>query len=191
MWSKIRTGWSGVAVDHVESLDGDQVEVGAKIHVSALVRLGDLAPDDVEVQAIAGRVDPEDHLTDVTPVALKPASGPDPEGRLLYEGPLALDRTGPFGYTVRILPAHHLLSDGAEMGLVAVPSEGTGEGAYEAPFPLSTAGIVFSRIFKSSMGDQESMYSRSSCIQRSKSRLLRPLTCQRPVMPGLTRWRAK
>lgn len=47
----------------------------------------------------------------------------------MYEGPLSLDRTGPFGYTVRILPAHRLLASGAELGLVAVPSEEPGEGA--------------------------------------------------------------
>ena len=42
------------------SLDGDQVEVGAKIHVSALVRLGELSPNDVEVQLVTGRVDSDD-----------------------------------------------------------------------------------------------------------------------------------
>jgi starch phosphorylase len=83
----------------------------------------------VEVQAVAGRVDGDDRLEDATPVALKPAGGPDGEGRWVYEGPLSLDRTGPFGYTVRILPAHRLLASSAELGLVAVPSEGTGEGA--------------------------------------------------------------
>lgn len=43
----------------------------------------------------------------------------------MYEGPLALDRTGSFGYTVRILPAHRLLCEGAELRLVAVEFEGT------------------------------------------------------------------
>jgi starch phosphorylase len=93
------------------------------------VHLGELTPDDVEVQAIAGRVDPEDHIADASPVPLKPTGGPDVEGRRVYEGPLALDRTGPFGYTVRILPSHRLLASGAELGLVALPSAGTGEEA--------------------------------------------------------------
>ena len=67
-------------------------------------------PDDVEVQAVSGRVDAEDRIADAATVPLKPAGGPDLEGRWVYEGPLALDRTGPFGYTVRILPAHPLLA---------------------------------------------------------------------------------
>src|SRR5436190_1525776 len=47
---------------------------------------------------------------------------------------------------------------------------------YDAPRPDNTAGIVRSRIFRSSDGDQLSMYCRSSCIQWSKSILLRPDT---------------
>ena len=59
-------------------------------------------------------------------VSLKPADRADLDGRWRYEGPLSLDRTGPFGYTVRILPAHRLLASGAEMGLIAVPAESSG-----------------------------------------------------------------
>jgi starch phosphorylase len=62
--ARVRAAWPGVVVDHVESLDGDQVELGAKIHVSALVRLGELSPDDIEVQLVTGRVDPDDQLTE-------------------------------------------------------------------------------------------------------------------------------
>ncbi|GGU99667.1 alpha-glucan family phosphorylase [Streptomyces spectabilis] len=128
--NRVRAAWPGVAVDHVEATAvGTTAELGATLALRVRVRLGELAPDDVEVQALAGRVDPEDHIADATPVPLKPTGAPDGEGRLLYEGPLALDRTGPFGYTVRILPSHRLLASNAELGLVAVPSEATGEAA--------------------------------------------------------------
>ncbi|WP_172382256.1 alpha-glucan family phosphorylase [Streptomyces sp. MNP-20] len=128
--NRVRAAWPGVAVDHVEATAaGTTAELGATLALRVRVRLGELSCDDVEVQAIAGRVDPEDHIADATPVPLKPTGAPDAEGRLLYEGPLALDRTGPFGYTVRILPSHRLLANGAELGLVAVPSEVTGEAA--------------------------------------------------------------
>src|SRR5512140_1559330 len=52
------------------------------------------------------------------------------------------------------------------------------------PEPLSTVGTVLARIFASSTSDQLSMYSKSRCIQSSKSIALRPLTCQRQVRPG-------
>ncbi|CAL9419050.1 Glycogen phosphorylase [Streptomyces sp. enrichment culture] len=128
--ARVRAAWPGVRVDHVEtSAATASAELGSTLGLRVRVCLGDLGPDDVEVQAVSGRVDSDDRITDATAVPLKPVGGPDVEGRLLYEGPLALDRTGPFGYTVRVLPAHRLLASGAELGLVAVPSEEVVEAA--------------------------------------------------------------
>jgi starch phosphorylase len=127
---RVRAAWHGVTVDHVEtSAATATAELGTTLNLRVRVGLAGLAPDDVEVQAVSGRVDPEDRIGDATTVPLKPAGSPDPEGHWLYEGPLALDRTGPYGYTVRILPAHRLLASSAELGLVAVPSEDGVEGA--------------------------------------------------------------
>ncbi|GAA2447326.1 glycosyltransferase family 1 protein [Streptomyces glaucus] len=128
--ARVRAAWPGVSVDHVEtSAATATAELGTTLGLRVRVGLGDLGPDDVEVQAVSGRVDSEDRITDATAVPLKPSGGPDPEGRWVYEGPLSLDRTGPYGYTVRILPAHPLLASAAETGLVAVPSEELAEAA--------------------------------------------------------------
>ncbi|MFE9678897.1 glycosyltransferase family 1 protein [Streptomyces sp. NPDC006259] len=128
--AKVRAAWHAVTVDHVEtSAAAPTAELGTTLALRVRLRLGDLTPDDVEVQAVSGRVDAEDRITDGTAVSLKPVGGPDLEGRWVYEGPLSLDRTGPYGYTVRILPDHPLIASGAELGLVAGPSEELVEGA--------------------------------------------------------------
>ena len=127
---RVRAAWHGVSVDHVATTAATATaELGSTLALRVRVRLGDLGPDDVEVQAVSGRVDPEDRITDATTVPLKPTGGPDLEGHWTYEGPLALDRTGPYGYTVRVLPSHRLLASGAELGLVTAPSESAVEGA--------------------------------------------------------------
>ncbi|MER5885625.1 alpha-glucan family phosphorylase [Streptomyces sp. NPDC001941] len=127
--ARVRAAWPRVAVDHVEvGQVGGTAELGATLALRVTAALGDLGPDDVEVQAVAGRVDSDDTIADAQVFPLKPAGGPDLEGRWVYEGPLALDRTGAFGYTVRVLPAHRLLASGADLGLVALPSGGTEEG---------------------------------------------------------------
>ncbi|MEU6540993.1 glycosyltransferase family 1 protein [Streptomyces sp. NPDC047000] len=121
---KVRAAWPEVTVDHVETTaTAATAELGTTLGLRVRVGLGALGPEDVEVQAVSGRVDPDDSIADAVTVPLKPAGAQDAEGRWYYEGPLSLDRTGPYGYTVRILPAHRLLASGAEMGLVAVPSE--------------------------------------------------------------------
>lgn len=126
--ARVRGQWSHVSVGHVEAHgpDGDSLELGASLSLRVQVTLGELRPADVEVQAVAGRVDDSDALTDPVRVPLKQVGGPDLAGHWTFEGPLTLDRTGPFGYTVRVLPAHRLLAYGSELGLAAAPSQPAG-----------------------------------------------------------------
>ncbi|GAB2329596.1 glycosyltransferase family 1 protein [Streptomyces griseoincarnatus] len=126
----VRRAWHGVTVDHVEtSVASATAELGSTLALRVRVGLGSLRPEDVEVQAVAGRVDEEDRITDAAAVPLKPVGSPGAGDEWVYEGPLSLDRTGPFGYTVRVLPSHRLLASGAELGLVAVPPEDVAEAA--------------------------------------------------------------
>ena len=118
---RVRKAWPQVAVDHVESLAGDAVEVGTEIHVSALVRLGELTPDDVEVQLVVGRVDEQDNLHATSAFGFR--SGVDVEGGLRrYEGTVEARHSGSLGYTVRVVPHHPDLASVAELGLAAVPA---------------------------------------------------------------------
>ncbi|RYJ27752.1 glycogen phosphorylase [Streptomyces sp. L-9-10] len=139
---RTRTLWPYVSVDHVEAVAatgagggaggggaGGGAELGSTLSLRVSVGLGELRPEDVDVQAVAGRVGSDDTIVDAQTFPLKPAGGPDLDGRWVYEGPLALDRTGPYGYTVRVLPAHPLLATSADLGLVTLPTEATGEGA--------------------------------------------------------------
>ncbi len=119
--SRVRAAWDRVRVDHVEALGvGDSAELGATVSLRCFVSLGELGPQDVLVQVVHGRVDSADRLADTATAALELAE--TYEGcRFRYEGEVKLDRTGPFGYTVRILPRHELLVSPRELGLVALP----------------------------------------------------------------------
>jgi starch phosphorylase len=83
----------------------------------AEIALGELSPDDVQVEAVYGSVGQDDKLTDFARVDLRPA--PDGDGTHRFEGEIPLDRTGGYGYTVRVLPKHRLLVSPVELGLVA------------------------------------------------------------------------
>lgn len=122
---RVRQRWPQVSVDHVETsaVDGTP-ELGSTLTLRAQVSLGGLDPADVDVQLLSGRVDAADRLGAPTALSLKVTGRADVSGRYAYEGPLTLDRTGAFGYTVRVLPAHPLLASAAELGLVAVPGGG-------------------------------------------------------------------
>ncbi len=123
---RMHDAWDEVCVEHVESSGveegGTTPRLGAALRLSAEVRLGRLSPDDVVVQACSGRLaeGDSDELTEVRTVPMRP-TGSDDVGRLRYEVDLPLARAGAFGYTVRVVPRHPLLSGPAELGLVTYP----------------------------------------------------------------------
>jgi starch phosphorylase len=108
-----------VRVDHVESSGvSDFPQLGELLQVSAFVSLGDLDPDEVEVQVVHGRVSESDELRDIETAPLALAESYE-GGRHRFEGDLVPTRPGSFGYTVRILPKHVGMANPAELGLVA------------------------------------------------------------------------
>ena len=118
---KIRAAWDAVRVDHVEVHGlGDVPQLGTTVDVRAFVSLGELEPSDVDVQVVHGRVNESDEIADAAVVSLALAETYD-GNRHRFAGDIKLDRTGPFGYTVRVLPQHDMLASSAEMGLAAAP----------------------------------------------------------------------
>jgi starch phosphorylase len=117
----VRAGWPAVRVEHVESEGvGDSPEVGATLTVQAYVGLGDLAPEDVDVQLVHGVTTADDNLVNTRVESLAPVEAYE-GGRHRFDGSIQLDRSGGFGYTVRIIPRNDFLISPAELGVVAVP----------------------------------------------------------------------
>lgn len=125
-------------------------EVGDTLKLRAHVQLNGLAADDVSVEVVYGKSRNGDDLADVRTAELQLsdasstetggvatatgsvgvvalATGSFSTGAVagsspvsLFTGAIQLDRAGGFGYTVRIVPRHELLTSAAEMGLVAI-----------------------------------------------------------------------
>jgi len=121
-WKKrTRDAWGGVAIDHVESSGvADTPALNETLEVKVFVSLGSLGPDDVDVQVVHGRIGNDDVLVDTTPESLVHAETYE-GGRHRFEGRVALSATGPFGYTVRVLPKNPHLAGPAELGCVTFP----------------------------------------------------------------------
>jgi starch phosphorylase len=117
---RVTKAWPGVRVEHVEGDDGD-LSPGGLLTVRASVALGSLSPDDVTVEVVYGRAAETDEITDPTRSALTLDGGVGADGVARYSGAAELGQPGPFGYTVRVLPSHRLLSGPAELGLVTLP----------------------------------------------------------------------
>ena len=119
---RVRADWHSVGVEHVESEGvSDTPQVGEVLGVRAFARLGSLRPDDVDVQLVHGQARTDDQLSEPVAVSLRLAESYD-GGHHRFDGQVELARTGPFGYTVRILPSHPRLAVPGELGLVALPA---------------------------------------------------------------------
>jgi glycogen phosphorylase len=121
----VTKAWPGVRVEHVEADDGD-LSPGGQLTVRVSVALGSLTPADVCVEVVYGRAGDTDEIIDPVRSPLRLDGEVSPDGVARYTGSAELGEPGPFGYTVRVLPQHPLLSGPAELGLVTLPGAPTG-----------------------------------------------------------------
>ncbi|HYB17656.1 MAG TPA: alpha-glucan family phosphorylase, partial [Streptosporangiaceae bacterium] len=142
--NRVVKAWPQVRIEHVESEAAGTLgkRLGSALTVWVSVSLGELTRDDVVVEVVYGRPDEDDQIEQpayatltaepapTAPTAPVAASGssdpPAPPGVVRYSGEVPLDRPGPFGYTVRVLPWHPLLDTRAELGLVTYPQAPAG-----------------------------------------------------------------
>jgi len=135
--ARVRQAWPSVQVMHVEA-DGVEPSLGAVLNVRVVTALGDLSPSDVSVEVVYGRPGDDDEILDPAAVMLTPDLSSAPDGApgaghpVRFSGTVVLVQPGPLGYTIRILPAHPLLADRAELGLVTYP---------EGPAGMSTGDL--------------------------------------------------
>ncbi|NIH78928.1 alpha-glucan family phosphorylase [Amycolatopsis viridis] len=109
VWRQVRVLDTELTVEAQERL-----VVGDEVRVRAKVDLAGLAPSEVDVQTVVGRVGDTDELAEPVTVPMVAAQ----EGE--YVATVRLPRAGSLGYTVRILPRHDLLATPAELGKVVL-----------------------------------------------------------------------
>ncbi len=114
--------WDQVSVEQVDSDLVGSVAVGDRVTVHATVTLGELSPDDVTIQLIAGRVNGDDELHEVvarTADVVEPLG----DGRYRCTGEIEITRAGALGYTARVVPVLRPGVSVADLGLSRLPAE--------------------------------------------------------------------
>jgi starch phosphorylase len=117
--SKIFSNWKKIKFKTINAeIQNNDLEVGSKYIIDAEVDLGELTPKDVHVQVYYGKVD-EKHIAHSNSFfdmdLVEEASS---SKTYKYKGEIQCERTGDFGYTLRILPNHSLLINPFEIGLI-------------------------------------------------------------------------
>jgi starch phosphorylase len=115
--ARVVAAWDGVEVLSVET-DIDVASLGTDRVVDAEVSLGTLDAIDVEVQLLHGLVGQADELEQPTVVTME-ATDAAAAGNRRYRGRFACEHAGRYGFTVRVVPAHPLLTSPVELGRIA------------------------------------------------------------------------
>ncbi len=118
-WKTHITGhWSNIRIVDVQYNHNGDFEIGASVTISAELELGELTPHDVSVHAYYGPLDATGNFVDRETVILVPTVSGDRTGRHVFQGKIPCARTGRFGFVIRVLPAHELLTNPVAMNLV-------------------------------------------------------------------------
>ncbi|WP_034273726.1 alpha-glucan family phosphorylase [Haloechinothrix halophila] len=115
--ARLDRAWEHVRVSDsaLTGTDGrSELVVGTPVRITAKVELAGLSPDEVDVQAVLGKVGDTEDLHDVVTTSMRR----EPDGGFAAEVPLP--HAGALGYTVRVLPRHNLLASPAELGKVVL-----------------------------------------------------------------------
>ncbi|MDP3441540.1 MAG: alpha-glucan phosphorylase, partial [Ignavibacteria bacterium] len=116
--SKVQNNWSNVKfISITEDDKSKELKVGEKYSIHAEIELGELSPDDVDVQIYFGKVDngseqPHNYVQMSNQPKKRTGS------YYIYKGEISCSDTGQFGFTLRILPKHSLLINQFELGLI-------------------------------------------------------------------------
>ena len=110
-WDKIKF----IKIDHEK--ESSEIKVGDKFVVNAEIDLGELTPNDVEVQIYFGKLVANGNTQNNSYTIMNHLSKSKTNVHS-YQGEVTCKDTGQFGYTFRILPKHKLLINPFEMGLI-------------------------------------------------------------------------
>jgi starch phosphorylase len=116
-WKKgLFKNWPAIRFDAVEQISADKLTVGGALEIRASVRLGELKPEDVDVQLYTGRIDGHGQLTATQASAMECVQFDS--SVCLYKGSVPCDKTGIHGYGVRVVPKNPDMASPYEPGLI-------------------------------------------------------------------------
>jgi starch phosphorylase len=117
---RAQQAWPSIVITDVDSTGlPDSPVLGSKLTLTATVQLAGLAPDEVTVQALVGRVDDSDALLEPITVEMS-YTGTAEGGNQVFSTTTPLPLAGSVGYTVRVLPHNPMLTASNELGLVTL-----------------------------------------------------------------------
>jgi starch phosphorylase len=113
---QVRQAWPHVTLRRADDLR-KRIAYGESLRFEVVVRLGNLAPDDVAIEMLMSR--PSSNAKSKPPRSLfLEYQGPGQDGESIYAIELTPDVCGKINYRIRAYPHHELLTHPFEMGMM-------------------------------------------------------------------------
>ncbi|MEW5796978.1 MAG: alpha-glucan family phosphorylase [Candidatus Zixiibacteriota bacterium] len=103
---RITRSWDRINIRDIDFPNaGGTVQVGERVEVSMKVDLGEITPDDVTVQVVAGQINSQEQFLDFAPsAAALNGSHEGDRGIYVYRGEVICYESGRLGITARVVP---------------------------------------------------------------------------------------
>jgi len=112
----LKSNWKQIQILDKRTDTRRGVQVGGSLEVEVSLHLGPLSPKDLSVEIYFGRVDSKANFLDRLTVPLQPIL--QESNRTIFKGEIPCDEVGRFGFKIRVLPSHPLLTNPFSLGLV-------------------------------------------------------------------------
>jgi starch phosphorylase len=115
--ARLRHHWGSLRIERVDASQGKPLNVHGEIAVSAVVRLGELSPDEVRVQSYVGSLDNAGNIVRGKAADLKHVESLG-NGAHRFAGATTISSSGRYGLAVRVVPGGELFQGVNEPGLI-------------------------------------------------------------------------
>jgi starch phosphorylase len=116
-WTQhVRQNWSQLRILEKKAETRGLIQFGQTLKVEVVLHLGPLSPKDLAVDIYYGRVDSKAEFLDRETISLGDVIQRD--NTTVFRGEIPCQKVGRFGFRVRVLPSHPLLSNPYSLGLI-------------------------------------------------------------------------
>jgi len=116
--NRLYEAWKGVYVRDVRASE-KTLRVGTELGVTALVTLGQLKPEDVQVELYYGQLGPRGDISNDGQAVLMELTSPEPvDGAYTFSTRVSYSNSGQRGLSVRVLPRHESLPSPFQLRIV-------------------------------------------------------------------------
>ena len=119
LWkNELHNAWDDIHIYQENNLDNIVIDAGNNIEVKCKVRLPNIMPENIEVQAYYGKIEETGVVSDIQIIPMKLETSDDEMNMHEYSAKITLKNGGNYGYTFRVMPKHKMLLDSENLNLV-------------------------------------------------------------------------